>query len=366
METTVIAGRIEKLAAAMAEAGVDAFLANDSVTMSYLHGFGEDSHERYLTLAISPAGKVALIAPALSASQARRVGIDDIRPWADGEDPMALFAQLADEWNLRTGIVAVEPTFHARHILNMQAAMPAVLFRDGEEILSDVMRVKDAQELDLMRQAAKIADDAYVAALPQIRAGMTEKMVEAILRLEMKARGGKPTFAIVATGPGSAEPHHLSDDTVIKPGNILLMDFGCEVEGYQSDITRTVAVGSATDRMREMYDVVYRAHMAGRAAIRPGVAACDIDDAARKVIEDAGCGEAFFHRLGHGIGMRGHESPYISSANTAPLEAGNCFSIEPGVYFAGEFGIRIENIVVATENGHESLNVDPAAELAVI
>lgn len=357
------AGRIERLVDGLGEAGWDAFLAQSPVAMGFLAGFHEHAGERFMALAVSARGEVRLICPALSENQARRAGIRDIRSWKDGEDPLALFEALADEWGLRSGIVAVDPSMPARMLLQIQDALPAALFKDGEEILSGVMRRKQPEELDLLRRAGKIADDAFDEVLPQIRAGQTELQVDLMLRDAMAARGGKPTFCIVAAGANGAEPHHFSDDTVLKSGDVVVLDFGCDLEGYQSDITRTVGIGQTSDRAKQMYDLVYRAHMAARQAIRAGVPASDVDAAARQVIEAAGCGDAFFHRTGHGIGTQGHEAPYISSANHAPLEAGNCFSIEPGVYFEGELGIRIENIVAATEDGHESMNVDPSPTL---
>ena len=163
-----------------------------------------------------------------------------------------------------------------------------------------------------------------------------------------------------------AEPHHESDNTVIQSGDVIIMDFGCEFEGYQSDITRTVCCGKASDEAKRVYDIVFGAHQAGRAAIHPGVACQELDRAARQVIEKSGYGEYFFHRLGHGIGMRGHEEPYIVEGNETPLEVGHCFSIEPGIYLAGRFGVRIENIVTATMDGHASINAEPSATLTEI
>jgi Xaa-Pro aminopeptidase len=361
-----VSERIGRLAGALSEAGVDAFVGHSPVTMGYLHGFREGAGERFMALAVSAAGDMRLIAPALSEAQARRAGIADVRAWKDGDDPLALFEELATDWGLRSGIVAVDPTLPARQLLKMQNVLPAALFRDGEEILGGLMRVKGEDELALMRQAGRIADEAYDAVLPRIEAGMTERAVERMIREAMAERGGEPTFCIVATGANAAEPHHLSDDTVIPTGDVLLLDFGCEVGGYQSDITRVCAVGHASDRARELYDLVYRAHMAGRAAVRAGVPASEVDAACRRVIEAAGHGPAFFHRTGHGIGMNGHETPNITADNLEPLEVGNCFSIEPGVYYAGEIGIRLEVIVAATADGHESLNDDPSPELVVV
>ncbi|HTQ10627.1 MAG TPA: M24 family metallopeptidase, partial [Fimbriimonadaceae bacterium] len=223
---------------------------------------------------------------------------------------------------------------------------------------------KDAEELGLLRKAGKIADDAFDAVRLKIKAGMTELEVDQMLQDAMRGFGGRPAFCIVATGPASAEPHHLSDSTVIEEGHMVVLDFGCSVEGgYMSDITRTVFVGKPSEEAKKVYDIVYRSQAAGRAAIRAGVAPQDVDRAARKVIADAGYGEYFVHRTGHGLGMRGHEEPFIIEGNEEPLEPGQCFSVEPGIYLPGRFGVRIENIVAATSDGHESMNREPSETL---
>lgn len=358
--------RIERLAGILQELGIDAYFAQTSVSMRYLADFGENAHERFLALCIRSTGECRLICPALSAEQARRAGIQDIRPWRDGEDPLALFGQIADDWNLRSGIMAVDDAMPAQMLLSMQSVLPAALFRAGQPVLGRLRRAKDARELDAMRRAARIADDAYLAVLGYIRPGLTENEVSEFLSAEMKRRGGVPTFSIVGTGPNGAEPHHLNDDTVLREGDVVILDFGCDVDGYQSDITRTVALGHASGEAKAAYCTVYAGHMAARKAIAPGVTAGSVDHGARAVIEAAGMGELFCHRTGHGIGMEGHEEPYIIGDSDVALAVGDCFSIEPGVYKAGAFGIRIENIVTVTESGHASLNDEPAPELTVV
>ncbi len=364
MTTVAYRNRLDKLAGKLAEEGYDAFFGTSPITMGYLRGYHESGHERFLTLAISAKGQVRLICPALSESQARRVGIEDVVTWRDGENPLAHLERLADDWNLKTGILTVDDDMPAQMLLKMQATLPAALFKPGQLVLSRLMRNKDEDELSLLRKAGKIADDAFDAVLPKIRAGMTELQLDRMLQDEMTRLGGKPAFCIVAAGTAGAEPHHVSDESVIKDGDVVVLDFGCTVEsGYMSDITRTVCVGGASDEAKKVYDVVYCAQAAGRAAIRSGVAAQEVDRAARKVIEGAGYGEFFVHRTGHGIGMRGHEEPYMVEGNTDLLEPGQTFSVEPGIYLPGRFGVRIENIVAATQDGHESMNREPSASL---
>jgi len=363
---TAAPDRIGRLADELKSAGLDAFFAWSPVTMEYLHGFGEGAGERFLTLAVRADGSVRMICPALSETQARRSGIEDVRPWRDGEDPVEHFRALASDWNLRSAIVGVDDELPAQMLLQMQEALPAALFRAGHEITSALMRVKEERELEALRKAARIADDSLAAGLAALKAGATEAQVGDALTDEMRRRGGKPAFCIVAAGANGAEPHHLSDDTVIQDGDVVVMDFGCTVDGYYSDITRMAAVGHASDEAKRIYDIVLAAHKAGRDAIRPGVSAESIDAAARRVIDDAGYGELFFHRLGHGIGMRGHEAPNLVAGNRHSLEVGNCFSVEPGIYIAGKFGVRIENIVHVTSDGHASFNDEPAATLTVV
>jgi len=360
-----VSGRVDRLSRELAEDGVDAFFVSSAVSLGYLTGMHEAGGERLLIFAVGRDGRTRMIAPALSATQAGRMGIADVRPWRDGENPMVHVDDLGRDWNLRSAVIAVDDDMPASYLLALQEALPAALFRTGQPVLSRLMRIKDQSELDLMRRAGRIADEALPAALAACTQGVTERELASILTAEMLRLGGTPTFAIVAAGANGAEPHHHSDDTPIREGDVVVLDFGCQVEGYNSDITRTIACGHATEEAREVYRLVFTAHQAARAAIRPGVPAEAIDRAAREVIARAGHGERFMHRTGHGIGLRIHEEPYIIEGNASPLEVGNCFSVEPGVYLPGQFGVRIENIVAVTSDGHESLNAEPSPELIV-
>jgi len=355
--------RIERLASVLSDAGLDAFLATSPVSMGYLHGLFEDGHERLLTLAISARGEVRLICPALTANQAARIGIQDIRTWTDNDDPMELVRELADDWNLRSGIIAVDDAMLAAILLRLQAALPAALFRAGGPVLADLTARKSADEIAKLRAAAAIADAAWQEVKPTIAAGQTEEEVSGRLAAAMKARGGRPTFAIIATGANGAEPHHLSDSTVIRDGDVAICDFGCELDGYQSDITRTIAIGTPDPEAHRVYETVAQAHMAALAAARVGATFHDIDAAARSVIAEAGYGEYFVHRTGHGIGMQGHEPPYVVAGSQETAQTGHCFSIEPGIYLPGRFGVRLENIVAMGAERAESLNAAFEASL---
>lgn len=343
--------------------GLDAYLCASPVSMGYLHGYWEGGGERFLTLAVRADGETRMICPGLSETQARRCGIQDVRAWRDGEDPLQLFAQLADDWGLKAAVLGVDDDMPAGMLLAMQNRLPGALFRPGHPTLSSVMSRKTQEELDFMLQAGDIADRAFEQFLPKLRVGMTELEAATIILQTMQDLGGQPAFCIVAAGANGAEPHHHNDQTPIRENDVVILDFGCKVQGYNSDITRTVCFGRATEEQRRVYGIVHRAFLAGRSVIKPGLAGQEVDRAARKVIVDAGYGPEFMHRTGHGIGIQGHEAPYMVEGNEAPLEVGNCFSVEPGIYLPGKFGVRIENCVAVTPEGHQSLNAEPSPTL---
>ncbi|MBX3120401.1 MAG: aminopeptidase P family protein [Fimbriimonadaceae bacterium] len=366
MSSPVYESRIEALAEQLRLNGCSAFFAWTPVAMGYIHGFHEGGHERFLALAVTDEGKVRMICPALSANQATRVGIKDVRTWQDGEDPLLHFQELVHDWGIERSTIAVDPDLPAHMLLPMHISAPNARFVNGRFVLSALMRVKSAEEIDLMRKAARIADDAWLQIPHILKAGKTERQVSIELEAEMSKRGGLPKFCIIATGANGAEPHHLSDDTVIQDGDVVILDFGCEFGGYQSDITRTVACGEPRLEAHRVYEIVYKAHMAAREHAKVGSTCESVDQAARQVIDRAEYGKYFIHRTGHGIGMQGHEEPNIVEGNKYRLEVGNCFSVEPGIYMPGRFGVRIENIVAMEERGCVSLNDEPSPTLTVI
>ncbi|MFN8139911.1 MAG: Xaa-Pro peptidase family protein [Fimbriimonadales bacterium] len=346
--------------------GFDCYLACTPISMGYLASFFEGGGERMLLMAIRPTGEPAMIVPALSETHASHTGIKQIRAWNDGEDPGVLFEQLAAEWNLRTAVIGVDDEMTAGILLRLQQALPAALFKCGGDTMADLRKRKSQEELDRMRKAAKIAEAAYEKVLNGFRVGMTESELATRILSAMAEGGGEPTFCIVAAGPNGAEPHHANSQRPIQQGDIVVIDWGCLYEKYHSDITRTISVGAASEEAKAVYQVVYNSHMEGRTAIKPGVSCESIDSAARQVIVDAGYGEQFVHRTGHGIGMMGHEPPHIVQGSKSLLEVGQCFSVEPGIYLRGKFGVRIENLVTVTENGHESFNSEPSPTIVEI
>lgn len=355
--------RSARLGERLAARNWNVFLGWSPVTLGYLTGLFEGSYERFMVLAVNQSGDMVLICPELSLTQAQRHGIKDIRPWADGQDPYGLLAQLADEWGFRSGIVAVDMDMPAHMVLGIQHRLAGAHLMNGHVAIAELRRSKDESEIALLKKAGSIADAAFERITKFVLPGISEIELENLLREEMGKLGGKPTFCSVAFGAASAEPHHVNSHERLSLGQIVLMDFGCEYMHYQSDITRVVTCGAATDEMKLAYKKVYEAHMNARAGIRPGVTCESIDKLARNVINDAGLGEFFIHRVGHGLGMQVHEEPYLVHGNTVPLMVGDVFSIEPGVYFPDKWGIRIENIVAVTANGHQSLNSEPSPEL---
>jgi Xaa-Pro aminopeptidase len=348
---------------ALIRQGIDAYFATTRVTLDYLCGIHEDFYERFALLAIHAKGQHCFIGPSFSRLQLQMASLHDIRLWEDGQDPLQFLKQLAEEWGLRTAVIAVDDKMPASLLLEMQKILPAVLFRSGAPVLSKLRSIKDEQELEHLKHAASIGDKTFESVVPLIREGMTEAELQDLIYAHMRKQGGEPAFGIIATGAHGAEPHHRSNSTPLKRGDVLVLDYGCTYQGYHGDMTRTLSVGPASDEVKEAYRIVFEAHHRARETIRPGISCEEVDRAAREHIASKGYGEFFIHRTGHGIGLELHEDPYIVKGNSKPLEVGQCFSIEPGIYIPGEFGIRIENIVRVTPEGHESLNEEPPLEI---
>ena len=341
--------RIERLVELINEHALDGFLAQTVASLGYLADFPEDAHERFMVLAVHKSGEHCLICPALSSIQARRAGITNIRDWRDGEDPVALFSNLIDEWNGEAGVFLVDDHLPAKMLLEMQDAFIGIRFVAGGSYLGQITGRKDVDELAKMKAAGELADLVFLKVKKSLVEGMTEIELEKIIRDEFSRLGGNPTFCIVGFGPGAAESHHINGDTRLEKDQIVLVDFGCEYQGYNSDITRTFVFGKASEKQKQVYEAVYQAHQAARRVAVVGAIPSEVDAAARQVISDAGFGKFFNHRTGHGIGTQVHEHPNISPDNYVPLVESNCFSIEPGIYLPNEFGVRLENLYFSSE-----------------
>ncbi len=358
--------RHERFQQLLRREGFDCYLCCTDISMGYLAGFFEGGGERMLIMAVRQSGDPAMIVPALSETHARQTGIQDIRVWHDGEDAGLMFEKLAADWNLKTAVIGVDDEMQAGSLLRLQQALPAALFKLGGDTMAELRKRKTEPELVNMRNAALIAERAFGDVAPLIRTGMTEAQIANKIFSQMADGGGDPNFCIVAAGANGAEPHHSTSQTELREGDIVVIDWGCLYEHYHSDITRTISIGEPSQEAKKIHQIVYDAHMAAREAIKPGVTCESIDTAARRVIVEAGYGEHFIHRTGHGIGMMGHEPPHIVQGSRSVLEVGQCFSVEPGIYLPGRFGVRIENLVTVTDDGHESFNQEPTPDPIVL
>jgi Xaa-Pro aminopeptidase len=365
------ADRLERAIAATEAAGMDATLVGVGSDLRYLTGYAALPLERLTLLVLRPGTPPTIIVPRLELGAAEagvRTDIE-IRTWDETDDPYVLaVAGIAG-----TGRIAVSDTMLAMHLLRIQAALGGgASYMPASTVLRDLRMIKDDDEIALLRAAAHAADRVVAAIAGGRLVGRTEADVAREVRDRLVDEGHEAaTFAIVASGPDSSSPHHDASDRVIRAGEPVVLDIGGTLGGYGSDITRTLWVTGGDDtkrpdaRFAELFAVLHAAQAAATRAVRPGIACEAIDDAARSVIEAAGHGPAFFHRTGHGIGLDGHEDPYLVHGNPLPLRAGMAFSVEPGIYYPGEYGARIEDIVVCGEDGPIVLNEAPR-ELAVV
>ena len=341
--------------------GVDVVLLSVGPDLPWLVGYEAMPLERLTMLVVPREGEATLVVPRLEAPRVQeRSEVFSVLPFAEGEDPVARVAELAGA----AATVAIGDRTWARFVIDLQAALPGSSWRKASEVTGPLRAVKDATEIAALRRAAEAAD--RVAAQLQggdiALVGRTEADVSADIGRRLVDEGHqRVNFAIVAAGANAASPHHDAGSHVIEPGDVVLCDFGGTMAadggaGYCSDITRCVSIGEPSVDVAEAYAVLHEAQAASVAAAVVGTPCEEVDAAARRIIDDAGYGERFFHRVGHGIGVEEHEDPYMVAGNATLLEAGHAFSVEPGIYTAGAWGLRLEDIVVATAEGPDSLN----------
>jgi len=362
---------MEKLTALMEKSGLAGLVINPSPTLTYLTGLHFHLMERPTVLLLSQTGASAIILPELE-----RGKLDTestlFRPFAYGDNPSLWYLafEQAGEWlDLKSGKIGVEPTFlRFLELEYLKAAFAGMEFVDASQVFAALRIKKTAGEIEKMKRAASIAQEAIRATLPTLRAGMSEKLIANELVIQLLRAGSDPQipFApIVAIGENSANPHAVPTERALRSGDLMLVDWGASYEGYFSDITRTFTFGAVDPELLRIGDIVFQANQAGREAGMPGIAAGTIDWAARSVINSAGYGDAFIHRTGHGLGMEAHEPPYIFAENDLKLAPGMTFTIEPGIYLPGKGGVRIEDDVVITESGLESLTDLPRELLPI-
>jgi Xaa-Pro aminopeptidase len=349
------AERIRRANDEAARLGFDAVVVPPSPDLTYLVGYAPIPFERPTLLVLRPDRSPVMLVPALEEPLAASVTGDlvEVRPWLDGDDPYEAAAALLPS----AGRAAVGERLWASHLLGLQAVSPGLSFSPASRVLGPIRAVKDQDELAALRRAARAADETFRQVCENTFQGRREdEIAQELAALLMEHGHDRAEFTIVASGPHSASPHHEPGGRTILPGDVVVMDFGGELAGYFSDTTRTVVVGDPSDEIQRVYEVVARAQAAACDAVRPGMAAQDLDRVARDVIDGAGYGDRFIHRTGHGIGLEVHEPPYLVEGEPWILEPGTTFSIEPGIYLEGRFGVRIEDIVVVTDAEGERLN----------
>lgn len=352
--------RLQRLTEQIAAHGLDGLALVPGPNMVYISGIHAHLSERPIVLFIPADDDPAIIIPTLEAMKARAAGIpeDRIFDWNDAEGYHGAFQQACARLELADYLLGVE-ALHMR-VLEMQTLQryaPGLQIAHAEPVLSALRSVKDAGEIAAMERAIAAAEKALKRIVPRIKVGLTERHIAAMLTQELLAAGAESLSfdPIVAGGPNSAIPHAVPTDRAIRNGDLLVIDWGAYVDGYPSDLTRTFAVGPIDDELRRIYEVVLAANEAARRAVAPGVTGREVDRAARQVIEDAGYGDYFIHRTGHGLGLEVHEVPDMSPVNNNPIAPGNVFTIEPGIYLPGKGGVRIEDNIVATADGGRTM-----------
>jgi Xaa-Pro dipeptidase len=354
--------RQEKARRLMRENNLSAVLLAQGTSLKYFTGIRWEGGERLFAMLLPATGEAFYVAPAFEEGRAREQiaqspngSKPDVRVWQEDESPYVRVVQGLSDRGLANGAIGIEETMKFLFSDNVKKAATSATFTSATPVTAGCRMIKSSHEIDLMRLAAKVTLAAYEATYKSMKVGMTQRDVAEMVQAAHRKLGFEGG-ADVQVGEFSAFPHGSVTPQEIRESTIVLMDGGCSVEGYASDITRTFALGKASEKMNQVFDIVHRAQSAALATAKPGVEAGSVDAAARKIISDGGYGpdyKYFGHRLGHGMGMDGHEWPYLVRGNATKLQPEMTFSDEPGIYIRGEFGIRLEDDMHITENGSE-------------
>jgi Xaa-Pro aminopeptidase len=347
--------------------GAQALLVGASADLRYLSGYAANTSERMTCFVVPADGSPFMVLPTFETPRLGASPWFTVLPWNETDDAVGIVAtQLGRDTEARHTFLVGDRTW-AAFVLRFQSAFSNSCWQSATPLLRELRMLKSAAEIAALRTAGAQVDAIFQELLSWRWQGRSEGEVSEMIAAAMRQRGCEAVdFVIVGSGPNGASPHHSGSDRVIEHGDTVILDYGGPFAGgYFADITRTVVVGEASAEVRKVYDAVRAGQEAGVQAVRPGVPCQDVDAAARSVITAAGYGPYFNHRLGHGIGLDGHEEPYIVTGNALALAPGMTFSVEPGVYLAGRFGVRIEDIVACTVNGVERLNTC-SRELVVV
>ncbi|GFG69452.1 dipeptidase [Mycolicibacter senuensis] len=360
-DSSVYAHRLAAAAAATGKAGLAGLVITPGYDLRYLTGSRAQTFERLTALVLPVSGPPTMVVPRLELAALRESAVADlgvaVRDWVDGEDP---YRMVGEALGGRPATAAVTDAMSALHLLpliDVLGATPVL----ATDVLRQLRMIKDPSEIDALRKAGAAIDRVHARVPEFLVSGRTEADVAADIADAIVAEGhSEVAFIIVGSGPHGADPHHECSERELALGDIVVVDIGGPVEpGYHSDSTRTYSLGEPEPEVAHRYSVLQRAQRAAVECVRPGVTAAQVDAAARDVLAEAGLAEYFVHRTGHGIGLSVHEEPYIVAGNDIALAAGMAFSVEPGIYFPGEWGARIEDIVLVTADGAEALNNRP-------
>lgn len=366
-DAAVYGDRLCAAAAATADAGLAGLVVTPGHDLRYLTGSRAQTFERLTALVVPAEGAPCVVAPRLELASLKDSAVTElglpVQDWVDGENPYQLVASALGGAPVATAVTDAMPALHLLPLADVLGVVPVL----ATDVLRRLRMIKDSAEVDALRRAGAAIDRVHARVPEFLIPGRTEADVAADIAESIVAEGhSEVAFIIVGSGPHGADPHHECSDRVLRAGDVVVVDIGGPYEpGYNSDSTRTYSIGDPEPEVAQRYSVLQRAQRAAVDAVRPGVTAADVDAAARSVLAEAGLADAFVHRTGHGIGLSVHEEPYIVAGNDLPLVEGMAFSVEPGIYFPGQWGARIEDIVIVTADGAEAVNTRPH-ELVVV
>jgi Xaa-Pro dipeptidase len=343
---------------AMNSKNIDCLVLCNSPNLYYLTGYSPKKDERLQIAFITADGKSVMVVPMLYSMNAEKnCNIKDQRIWRDGDNLYSFIDKIADELGIKGGRIGIDSIMEFMQFDTILKSSVKSEFINANSVFKQLRMKKSPEEIELMAQSAKLSDDVMDMCIKACLDGKTEAQIKNLVEYELTDKGMAGGFSnLIASGPNSSSPHHVSGDRIPQKGDCIYLDLGGAYKKYWSDITRTIHFGNPSDKFIKNYEYVKEAQRLAKEAVKPGVSANDVHMTAVKYFEKKGVNEYYLHRTGHGIGLEGHEDPYIAKGNDLILEEGMTFSIEPGLYYKNEFGIRIEDIVVVTKDGHKTLN----------